>query len=64
LTKTDKLSKTRQIQSRALAAQSLGVDPVDLILFSAKTALGRDLLWQQLAALVQVPSSEGKHELV
>ena len=46
LTKADKLSKMkRQIQCRS-AAEILGVDASDFILFSAKTGLGKEALWQ------------------
>jgi GTP-binding protein len=48
LTKADKLSKNRQNQQRAIYAEKLRVDKDNLILFSAKSRLGRDDLWQAI----------------
>jgi GTP-binding protein len=45
LTKADKISKNRQDRQRAANAETLGVDKDNLILFSAKSRLGRDDLW-------------------
>jgi GTP-binding protein len=45
LTKADKLSKIKQKKQRQAAAQILGVATEDLLLFSAKTGLGKDRLW-------------------
>lgn len=52
LTKADKLSKTKQNRQRQLAAQTLGLDPETLILFSAKTGLGKEAVWQQIEQVV------------
>jgi GTP-binding protein len=46
LTKADKLSKTKQAKQRAAVADALAMDRSDLILFSAKSRLGREDLWQ------------------
>jgi GTP-binding protein len=48
LTKSDKLSKTRQIKQHQLAADTLGIAPETVIRFSAKTRQGRDTLWQRI----------------
>lgn len=45
LTKADKLSKNRQERQRAANAETLRVYKENLILFSAKSRLGRDDLW-------------------
>ena len=52
LTKTDKLSKTKQIKQRLSIAKDLGVDNNDLILFSAKTRLGKDSVWDAVEQLI------------
>ena len=46
LTKADKLSKTKQEKQRAAVAAALATDKRGLILFSAKSRLGREDLWQ------------------
>ncbi len=48
LTKTDKLSKTKQNKQRAVVAQTLAMVPGDLIMFSAKTRRGREDVWQAI----------------
>jgi GTP-binding protein len=45
LTKADKLSKAKQDRQRAAHAETLGVDVDTLILFSAKSRLGKEDLW-------------------
>jgi len=45
LTKSDKLSKSKQLRQKTLVAESLGVCAADLILFSAKSRQGRDAVW-------------------
>lgn len=52
LTKCDKLSKSQQVVRRRNAAQALGLAAEELVLFSAKTRQGRDLLWQKITACV------------
>ncbi len=49
LTKADKLSKTKQKKQLQLAAHTLGISEQELILFSAKSRLGKDALWRRLA---------------
>jgi GTP-binding protein len=46
LTKADKLSKTQQNKQRSIAAEVLGVDAADFVLFSAKSGLGTAVLWE------------------
>ena len=53
LTKTDKLSKTKQIKQHQSIRKALGVDDNDLILFSAKSRLGKDAVWKAITALIQ-----------
>ncbi|MCJ7772871.1 MAG: ribosome biogenesis GTP-binding protein YihA/YsxC [Desulfobacterales bacterium] len=48
LTKTDKLSKTKQMKQLHMNAKGLGVEPADLIIFSAKTRKGRDAVWHAI----------------
>ncbi len=52
LTKADKLSKTKQAKHRAEAARALSVPEDRLILFSAKTRLGKDRVWAALSHLI------------
>ena len=52
LTKTDKLSKTKQKQQHHAIGKALGVDNNDLILFSAKSRLGIDVVWEAITALI------------
>ena len=48
LTKTDKLSKTRQMKQRFSIAKLLGMDPDQLILFSAKNRSGLTEVWHAI----------------
>lgn len=48
LTKADKLSKTRQKKQRQAIGAALGVGESDLILFSAKTRLGKPEVWSAI----------------
>ncbi len=48
LTKTDKLSKTRQMQQRFSISKLLGMAPDQLILFSAKNRSGLMKVWQAI----------------
>ena len=52
LTKTDKLSKTKQKQQHLSIAKALSVDKDQLILFSAKSRLGKDAAWKALGRLI------------
>lgn len=48
LTKADKLSRTKQRTQQRLIAEHLSVSETELILFSAKTRLGKEQLWQAI----------------
>ena len=52
LTKADKLSKTKQEKQGAAVADALAMDRSDLILFSAKSRLGKDDIWQAIEKLL------------
>ncbi len=52
LTKTDKLSKTKLAKQRAAVARSLALDASDLILFSAKSRIGRADVWKSIERLL------------
>ncbi len=53
LTKTDKLSKTKQIKQHNLIAKILSVDNKNLILFSTKSRLGKDAVWDSIKRLIE-----------
>jgi GTP-binding protein len=52
LTKADKLSKTQQGKQRKIAAEVLGVDAADFVLFSAKSGLGTAVLWELIEQVI------------
>jgi len=52
LTKADKLSKTKQLTQQATIAKALSVDKDELILFSAKSRLGKDVVWDAVEGLI------------
>ena len=52
LTKVDKLSNTNRIKQRLANANALGVDVDDLILFSAKSRQGKDVVWGAIDQLI------------
>ena len=54
LTKTDKLSKTKMIKQQETIVRALGVEKNDTILFSAKTRLGKDALWEAILSLTDL----------
>jgi GTP-binding protein len=54
LTKIDKLSKSKQIQQRQLISKRLGVASSDLHLFSAKTRMGKDAVWNSIKRLINL----------
>lgn len=53
LTKTDKLSKTRQKKQLAMIAAAIGRNKEDLLLFSAKTKKGKTQIWQAIEYAAQ-----------
>jgi len=52
LTKIDKLSKTKQGKQRKEIAESLSLEDSDLILFSAKSGFGKEVLWPAIEKLL------------
>ncbi len=54
LTKTDKLSKTKMIKQQETIVRALEVEKNDVILFSAKTRLGKDALWEAILSLTDL----------
>ncbi len=54
LTKTDKLSKTKVIKQQTAIVEALAVAKDDTILFSAKTRLGRDAVWDAVLSLTEL----------
>ena len=52
LTKADKLSKTKLAKQRAAVARSLALDAGDLILFSAKSRIGREDVLRAIESLL------------
>jgi GTP-binding protein len=58
LTKTDKLSKTKQDKQRAAVARSLDVDSSELIMFSTKSRKGREDVWDQIVSLTELKRSQ------
>ena len=51
LTKADKLSKTKRLNQLTAVADELKINPDKLILFSAKSRQGRDMLWDAIISL-------------
>jgi GTP-binding protein len=49
LTKADKLSKTKQKKQLQTTARTLDIPEEELILFSAKSRLGKEAVWQRMA---------------
>lgn len=54
LTKADKLSKSKQMNQHIAITKILGVDRNDLILFSAKSRMGKDATWAAIEKLIDV----------
>jgi GTP-binding protein len=52
LTKADKLSKTKQKKQWRNAAETLGVEMDELLLFSAKSGLGKEALWEMIGQVM------------
>jgi len=53
LTKADKVSRNRRQGRHRQVAADLGIDPRQLLLFSAKSGQGKDALWKNINALIQ-----------
>lgn len=54
LTKSDKLSKIKQQNQHLAIAQALSVSKEELILFSAKSRMGKDHVWDAIERLVGI----------
>jgi GTP-binding protein len=54
LTKADKLKRGQLAKERAAAAREIGVDPGDLLLFSAVTGVGKEEIWKEIRSAVGV----------
>ena len=52
LTKADKLSKSKQMNQHIAVTKFLGIRRDDLILFSAKTRMGKDATWAAIEQLL------------
>ncbi len=52
LTKTDKLSRSRQLVRHRDIAETLGIEKDRLLLFSAKTRQGKDQIWEMIERLI------------
>lgn len=55
LTKSDKLSKTKQKSHQTAVAEALSVDESELILFSAKSRQGKEMMWGEIEKLLYSP---------
>ncbi len=58
VTKADKLSKSSRKKQLQVIAEAVGVDPEELLLFSAKTRDGWDALWKAILDLAQPPPED------
>ncbi|MEA3414907.1 MAG: ribosome biogenesis GTP-binding protein YihA/YsxC [Thermodesulfobacteriota bacterium] len=54
LTKTDKLSKTKQIKQKIIIAETFNVNKDNLILFSARTGRGKKDVWDAVEKLMGI----------
>ena len=61
LTKADKLSRTKQQSQKRIIAEALSASTESLILFSAKTRLGREQVWQAIQDLLEPQSADLPH---
>lgn len=52
LTKADKLSKMNQTKQHRYIAKALSVDSKELIIFSAKSRVGKDYVWDAVERLI------------
>ncbi len=60
LTKADKFSKQKRHKRLSLIADDLGVQKEAIILFSAKSKLGRDVIWNEIDHLVWKENNDCK----
>jgi GTP-binding protein len=54
LTKTDKLSKTKQLKQKTIIAEALEITPNKLLQFSAKSRQGKDAVWDAITSLAEL----------
>jgi GTP-binding protein len=54
LTKTDKLSKNKQLARQMSIEQALAAGKNEMILFSARTHQGKDRVWEAILSLVEI----------
>ena len=54
LTKTDKLSRSKQVRQHQRFAQALEIDEENFILFSAKSRRGKNTLWNAILSLTGI----------
>ena len=54
ITKADKLSKNKQLKQQTAIAQALSLLKEDMILFSAKTRLGKNAVWNAILSLIKL----------
>lgn len=54
LTKTDKLSRSKQVRQHQRFAQALEIDKENFILFSAKSRRGKNALWNAILSLTGI----------
>ncbi len=52
VTKSDKLSKTKRAKQIVMIGNTLDVNPDSLICFSAKSGMGKNLIWKAIEALI------------
>jgi len=52
ITKSDKLSKSNRIKNQQSIAEALSVDENELTLFSTKSRLGKDAVWEGITDLI------------
>jgi len=57
VTKADKFSKTKQKQRLAAIANGLSMRASDLILFSSKSRVGKELIWDKIEGLLDLENS-------
>ncbi len=62
LTKADKFSKQKRHKRLKLIADDLGVQKETIILFSAKSKLGRDVIWNEIDHLVGEENNDCRQE--
>lgn len=61
LTKSDKLSKNKQMQQQSVYSKSLLVDKNELFLFSAKSLQGKENILTRLDTIISDASQKGTH---